>query len=300
MNQPQLSLGSWAFAFGPFENDPWPFSRVLEFAAQAGYDGVEINGFPPHPHPDRYDSPAKCAALVDEIAGYGLGISGYAPTFSGLPPARVEPEVYLDPFRRYLDFCVRCGIATLRVDTVSPPDPLPTGEYEARLARLAGTWHAAAEEAARAGVLLVWEFEPGFWLNKPSEVRRLFEAVGHPNFKLLFDTSHAYMGAVVGARQTGARETLDGGVAEYGRLLGQAIGHLHLIDSDGSLHDNETSTHVAFGAGQIDFVAALTAIKPVIAQLPWWCVDFCFNPQTPTAAVEAVPFVRALMKEVLR
>jgi sugar phosphate isomerase/epimerase len=299
MNQPKLSLGSWAFAFGPFEKDPWPFSRVLEFVSQAGYAGVEINGFPPHPHPVEYDTPAKCRALVREIEGYGLGISGYAPAFGDVPPAVVESEAYLDVFRTCLRFCDHCGITTLRVDTVSPPLPLAPDEYEARFARLAGTWHKAAREAAQAGVLLVWEFEPGFWLNKPSEVVRLVEAVGHENFKLLFDTSHAYMGAVVGARQTGAKETLEGGVAEYGRLVGDMIGHLHLIDSDGSLHDEETSTHVAFGKGQINFTVALAAIKPAIDQLPWWCVDFCFNPQTPTAGVDAVPFVRTLIEEVL-
>jgi sugar phosphate isomerase/epimerase len=298
MSQPKLSLGSWAFAFGPFERDPWPFPRVLAFLTEAGYDGVEINGFPPHPHPDDYDTPAKCKALVKEIEEYGLGISGYAPAFADVPPAVVEPDAYLSKFRTYLDFCSACDITTLRVDTVSPPVPLSPDVYEARFARLAGTWHAAAAEAARAGVLMVWEFEPGFWLNKPAEVVRVVEAVGHENFKLLFDTSHAYMGAVVGARQTGERETLDGGVAEYGRVLGQAIGHLHLIDSDGSLHDNETSTHVAFGKGHVDFDRVLAAIRPVVGQLPWWCVDFCFNPHTPTAAKDAVPFVRALIEEV--
>jgi sugar phosphate isomerase/epimerase len=299
MNQPKLSLGSWAFAFGPFEKDPWPFSRVLEFVSLAGYDGVEINGFPPHPHPAEYDTTAKCAELVKEIEGYGLGVSGYAPVFCDVPPAVVEPSVYLDVFRIYLRFCDRCGISTLRVDTVSPPLPLAPDEYETRFARLAGTWHEAAREAGQAGVLLVWEFEPGFWLNKPSEVVRLVEAVGHENFKLLFDTSHAYMGAVVGARQTGAKETLQDGVAEYGRLVSDMIGHLHLIDSDGSLHDDVTSTHVAFGEGQIDFEEVLAAIVPAIGQLPWWCVDFCFNPQTPTVGADAVPFVRALIEEVL-
>jgi sugar phosphate isomerase/epimerase len=158
----------------------------------------------------------------------------------------------------------------------------------------------AAEEAARIGVRVVWEFEPGFWLNKPSEVKRVVEAVDHENFKLLFDTSHAYMGAVIGARQTGNKELLSGGVSEYGRMLGTMIGHLHLIDSDGSLHNNETSTHVTFGRGKIDFLNVLTAMKTVVSNLPWWCVDFCFNPQTPTAGKEAVPFVHRLMEEVLR
>jgi hypothetical protein len=43
----------------------------------------------------------------------------------------------------------------------------------------------------------------------------------------------------------------------------------------------------------------LRAMRPVIGRLPWWCVDFCFNPRTPAAAKEAVPIVRRLMREAL-
>jgi len=300
MEKPKIALGSWAFSFGPFANDPWSFSRVLQYIAEAGYDGVEINGFRPHPHPDDYDTPQKCKKLVDEITGYGLGISGYAPPFTAVPPAEVSSEAYLQVFRKGLAFCTNCGISVLRVDTVSPPLSWPREEYEARLARLAKTWHLAAEEAAREGVRMVWEFEPGFWLNSPSEVRRVVEAVNHENFKLLFDTSHAYMGSVIGARQTGTKELLRGGVVEYARLLSPMIGHLHLIDSDGSLHDNETSTHTVFGQGNLDFHEVLFALKPVVSKLPWWCVDFCFNPLAPEAAKTAVPFVRGLINEVTR
>ena len=300
MDRPKLALGSWAFTFGPFSNDPWSFSRVLEFIAEAGYDGVEINGFRPHPHPDDYNTSAKCRELANEIEGYGLGISGYAPSFGDVPPAEVDSETYLRAFRKSLIFCENCGIGTLRIDTVSLPEALPPAEYEARFNCLTRTWHLAAKEAATMSVRVVWEFEPGFWLNKPSEVRRVVEAVDHENFKLLFDTSHAYMGAVIGARQTGNTELLSGGVAEYGRFLGTMVGHLHLIDSDGSLHNNETSTHVAFGQGNIDFTGVLVAMKPVISKLPWWCVDFCFNPQTPISGRDAVPVVRRLMEEALK
>jgi sugar phosphate isomerase/epimerase len=300
MNKPKLSLGSWAFSFGPFSEAPWPFSSVLQFIAEAGYDGVEINGFRPHPHPDDYDTPAKCKELMKEIEGYGLGVSGYAPSFVGVPPAEVAADDYLKIFRKSLAFCVNCEISTLRIDTVSPPILLSPEEYTTRFNCLTKTWRQASQEAAGLGIGVVWEFEPGFWLNKPSEVKRVVEAVDHENFKLLFDTSHAYMGAVVGARQTGEKETLKGGVTEYGLFLDGMIGHLHLIDSDGSLHHNETSTHTAFGHGNIDFLEALTAIKPVISQLPWWCVDFCFNPDTPTAGKDAVPFVHRVMEEVLQ
>ena len=298
MDTPNISIGSWAFSFGPFEKDPWPFSRVLKYATDAGYDGIELNGFRPHPHPDDYNTASKCNDLMKAIEGYGLGISGYAPDFTGIPPDQVAAEAYLKALRKCLFLCEQCGIKTLRVDTVSPPEELPDVEYERRFAQLVKTWHTAAEEAAKAGVLIVWEFEPGFWLNRPSEVKRVSEAVGSDNFKLLFDTSHAYMGAVIGARHTGEKELLPGGVAEYARCLGDAIGHLHLIDSDGTLHHDETSTHTPFGEGCIDFKAALAPIRPVVNRMEWWCADFCFCAVTETAAKPAVAFLRNLAKEI--
>lgn len=299
MSRPKISIGSWAFSFGPFSDDPWSFARVLDYAAEAGYDGVEINGFHPHPHPDAYDTPEKCRELVKEIEGHGLGISGYAPDLSATAPDQCDQEEYLQALRKCIVFCNSCSIRTLRVDTVSPPGELPQDVYDERFARLASTWRAAAEEASKEGMTVVWEFEPGFWLNKPSEVLAIAQAVGHESFKILFDTSHAYMGAVVGARQAGEKETLEGGVAEYGRMVLDQIGHFHLIDSDGTLHNDETSTHTAFGKGAIDFNEALAAIKAVVQSLPWWCVDFCFNPEGPTEAKKAVAFVRNLMEETL-
>ena len=115
MAEPRLALGSWAFTFGPFAANPWPFAQVLDFIAQAGYDGVEINGFRPHPHPDDYDTAAKCQALVGEIEARGLGISGYAPSFVDVPPAEVETHAYLAVLRKCLDFWMgaasrRCGL----------------------------------------------------------------------------------------------------------------------------------------------------------------------------------------------
>ncbi|WP_139997384.1 sugar phosphate isomerase/epimerase family protein [Paenibacillus paridis] len=295
--KPKISIGSWAFAFGPFAEDPWSFTRILQYAEQSGYDGVEMNGFAPHPTPDLYPTAASRQALLEEIRSYGLGISGYAPDFTSAPPDRSEPAVYLKLMEGYIDFCTDLGIDTIRVDTVSPPEQLPEDAYEDRFKTLALTWRASAEMAATKNMRIVWEFEPGFWLNKPSEVKRLVEAVNHPAFLVLFDTSHAYMSGVVGARQTGEKELLSGGIVEYARLLEGHIGHFHLIDSDGTLHDEETSTHAAFGAGEIDFQALLKELKPVVSGMEWWCVDFCFNAEVEEWGRQAVPFIRKAMKE---
>jgi len=298
MKRPKFSIGSWAFSFGPFEKDPWSFDRFLEYTAQAGYDGIEINGFHPHPHPDVYDTKEKCQDLKAQIQGLGLGISGYAPDFRHVPAAEVPTEDHLAAIEKTLRFCNHMDINILRVDTISPPEDLETDLYQKRFDQLAHTWREAAKVCQAAGVQLVWEFEPGFWLNKPSEVVNIVKAVNHDNFKVLFDTSHAYMCAVVGARQSGEQETLEGGIVEFAQQLKGHIGHFHLIDSDGTLHDDETSTHAPFGEGFIDFEAIVSAIRAEVEPLEWWCFDFCFCPTTEVDAKKAIPFVENVINRI--
>ncbi len=298
MRRPKFSIGSWAFSFGPFENNPWSFDQFLKYSAQAGYDGIEINGFHPHPHPDVYNTKQKCLELKKEIEGYDLGISGYAPDFRDVPPATVPILDHLKAIEKSLSFCNNMDINVLRVDTISPPGELNPEEYDRRFKQLAHTWNQAATVCENAGVLLVWEFEPGFWLNKPREIREIIEAVNHENFKALFDTSHANMCAVVGARQSGEHEVLNGGIVELAKNLEGHIGHFHLIDSDGSLHDEETSTHTPFGEGNIDFKEVIAAMRDEVEPLEWWCFDFCFCPTTEVDARKAIPYVENVISQL--
>lgn len=291
---PKLAFGSWAFAFGPFANAPWDFDRLCRYAAAVGYQGVEINGFRPHPHDQDFADEDSCAQLKDRISGHGLGISAYAPDFRSTPPAEVALVDYLDRIDSVLGFARRLGIDTVRTDTVTGPGTLPDHLWTERFERLVKAWQAAADRAADSGIRIVWEFEPGFWLNRPSDVVRVLSAVDRSNFQVLFDTSHAYAGAVAGARHGDRPELLTGGAAEYASLIAPWLGHLHVIDGDGSLHDAETSDHLPFGAGKIAFDEVLDALGPKASELDWWTVDFCFCATTERDASLAVPIVRDL------
>jgi sugar phosphate isomerase/epimerase len=272
----KLSLGSWAFSFGPFAENPVPFDRTVARLSEAGYDGIEICGFPPHITLDGYPTPESRKQVTGMLKDYGLGVSGYSADFTSVNPVSEGNQArYLELFRRNVQMSADLGSPTIRVDTVGAPGSLEEKEYRPAFERLAATWREAAEIALRAGVMVVWEFEPGFVFNKPSEVLEMHQQVGHPNFKILFDTSHAFMCGVVGARQYGPRELLAGGVAEFLARLKGRIGHIHLIDSDGTLYGDETSTHRPFGQGRIDF----KALAPQLLELPniqWWCIDMCF------------------------
>ena len=294
---PQLSLGSWAFSFGPFESEPWGFERFCEYAAAKGYDGVEINGFRPHPHDqDR----AGADSLGPLLQSLDLQVSGYAPDLRGTPPAEVTTSEYLARMRSIANFCEQLGIATVRVDTITPPSGPAAGDPRVAYRQLVSTWQHSADLLAESAINLAWEFEPGFWLNRPSQVRKLVSDVDRPNFGVLFDSSHAHTGGAYGARQGEDPEIFDGGSVEYAAYLAKDVSHLHLIDSDGSLHDDDTSDHLPFGAGEVDFPKLLDALGASASRLPWWTVDFCFCPTTERDAALALPIVRALRDEFLK
>lgn len=93
----------------------------------------------------------------------------------------------------------------------------------------------------------------------------------------MFDTSHAYMCGVAGARQHGPKETLGGDVREFLHLPIGRVGAIHLIDSGGTLHAGETGTHRPFGEGLVAF-KELTPHLLAVPNIEWWCVDLCFWP----------------------
>jgi sugar phosphate isomerase/epimerase len=294
---PKISVGSWAYVFGPYEDEPVPLDEVLATLQKLEFDGVELAGFWPHAHPDDYPTAADRAGLRQKIADHGLGISGFAADLTANAPASSDPAVrrgYVDCFKKNVDFCAAIGSPSIRVDTISPP-PLIEGEtYEAAWANLVGVWQDCAEIAAAAGLFVVWEFEPGFMLNKPSEVVRLHDDVNHKAFTILYDTCHAHMCSVVAARQAEPKETLPGGAVEFAAMLKGRIGHIHLIDSDETLHGDETSTHAPFGTGVLDFDALMPAILEAGYTSPWWAIDLCFWPEAWAVTEQSKRFVDGL------
>ncbi|HSB14309.1 MAG TPA: sugar phosphate isomerase/epimerase family protein [Bryobacteraceae bacterium] len=293
----KISLGSWAFSFGPYADNPIPFDKTARRLSEAGYDGIEICGFPPHITLDRYPTKKSRREVVRLLADLNLGVSGYAADLTSVNPVVAGNRgEYLEVLRRNVEMCADIGSPAIRVDSVAAPGSIADSDYQATFARVASLWAEAAEIAQRGGIRMVWEFEPGFVFNKPSEVVAMHDRVGHPNFKVMFDTSHAYMCGVVGARQHGAKETLPGGVPEFLKKLEGRIGHIHLIDSDGTLHGDETSTHRPFGEGYIDF----KGLAPQLLRVPnieWWCIDLCFWANAWGLVEPSLKFVANLIDE---
>ena len=295
MGKKKVSVGTWAYVWGGYADKPIPFPDVVDRLTELKFDGIEFGAFPPHYGPEEYADRAKRLEIKKQLDDHGLAISGIAGAFAGVP-ALINPNDYLDQVKRQLEICLDLNIPKLRVDTNTPPTAIPGGlDYETCFWRYAFVWHRAAEVCAVEGVKLVWEFEPGFLFNKPSEIVRLVYATDHPNFGVLFDSCHAHMCAVVGARQMGEKETLPGGVVQFAHMLTGKISHVHFIDSDNTLHDGETSTHAPFGKGVLDFDAIVKALFEAGYTDDWWPMDLCFWPGALEATAPAKAFMDRLV-----
>jgi len=300
MDGVRLSIGSWAYCFGPYQASPVPFDTVIEKLGKLGFNGVELGGFAPHPSPASCDTAGKRSELKRKVSDQGLTFSGLAADLWSCPIIpQTDNSKWMAAFETNLQFANDLGIDCIRVDSVSPPDVFEKENIDPRLGwdRLVSTFRVAAPRAADRGIRVVWEFEPGFAFNKPSEIMRLPDEVGHENFRVLFDTCHAHICAAVGARQPGEKETLPGGALELLTRLKDKIGHIHLIDSDGSLHGNETSTHAPFGRGVLDFDRLIPEVLRSGCPSNWWTIDLCFWPDAWEVTADAKVFLEGMARK---
>ncbi|MCH8193394.1 MAG: TIM barrel protein, partial [Planctomycetes bacterium] len=275
----KISMGSWAYTTGPTRSGPMPWDEVVATLKELGFDGIELGALSPHPNPQDMPDPEQRDICRERLQATGLGWSALTVHLHHEHLIDTEDtRAYLHRFRQYLQFCVDLGIPIIRVDTVQSPRVLAAVDYESARKRVGETWRRCAAEAEDRGVMLLWEFEPGFAFNKPTDVFRIIEAVNHDNFGILFDTCHAHMVAVQGARQSGTVETLAGGIPEFARKLRGTIHHLHLMDSDGTLDRDRASTRTLMGEGLINFEDVLLELAKHDMRQDWWTLDLGKRP----------------------
>ena len=271
----KVSIGSWAYIFGEYAKNPIPLRKLCEELGKMGFDGISLGGFKPHAHPDDWGTPEKMAELKSLLADNKLEVADFAADMWSVNALKQGDE-YLAIFEKNVDFCDKMGFPIIRVDSDAPP-VLPDGmTYDQVKAYYVDLFKKCAQVAAKKGLLVVWEFEPGFIINEPKNVFEVTKAVNEPNFKILFDTCHAHMGAVEGANHIEKGCVLKGGIVEYCEMLKDMIGVVHVIDSDGTLNEQNTSTHAPFGIGKINFDEVIPALLDKANYLgDWWAIDLC-------------------------
>ena len=297
----KISIGSWAYVFN--QKEEIDFHTILHGLQDLKLDGVELGSFGKHPTPKSHPTKADRQRLKNEVASHGLSFSGIAPDLWSFKLVSVEdPAPYLAAFLGYCTFAHDLGIKLIRVDSVETPDVFEKNNIDPKVGfeRAVNAWNIACKMAADHGLEVSWEFEPGFAFNKPTEIVNMIDAVrskGNKNFGAMYDTCHAYMCAKIGAKQPGTKETLPGGEIELLHNLKGKINHLHLIDSDGSLNEHQTSTHNPFGTGHLDFDKLIPELLQAGVPSDWWCIDLCFWPDAWDVTADSMKFLGRIKKK---
>ncbi len=308
------SIGSWAYTIGPYAASPIDFDTVCDKLKELGFDGVELGAFPPHPNPGNPNGsndswpgamPEKSRRqeLRAKLAQRGLGLSGIAANLWGEKLINTDDQSkYIAEFRTNSEFARDLGIEGIRVDCVQPPIIHREVDYQTAMHRVVRTWKTCCDIARDNGQYVTWEVEPGFAFNKPADAVRIHDAVDQPNFGIQYDTCHGQMVGVRGARQEGEKEVYSSQV-DYIRKLAGRINHIHLIDSDNSCHrdangNDETSTHLPFGQGMLDFDALLPELnKAARLSHDWWTIDLCFWPDAWPATAKCKKALDELIRK---
>jgi len=61
----KLSIGTWAYTFGKYADNPISMEEVAQRLGDLGFDGLSLGGFKPHGHPDLYPTKEDRKKLVD-------------------------------------------------------------------------------------------------------------------------------------------------------------------------------------------------------------------------------------------
>ena len=166
---------------------------------------------------------------------------------------------FIAAFAKNLFFAEDLGIKTIRVDTVEPITVMKEKNLDPKLVmdRVARAFDLCSKLAANRGINICWEFEPGFPINKPSEILELVEARPRRRQEPQFRRPLRFLPCLHVRRRRREPDRRQGNAAR--RRTGAAAkapgqDHAHPPDRLGwHLNEHNTSTHNPFGTGKLNF-----------------------------------------------
>lgn len=202
-------------AFSTLGCPKWPWTRVLEQAAQMGYAGIELRGI--EGEMDLTKRPefqgTRLAQSVKDVAALDLRITDLG---ASARMHEADPKVraaQFDEGRRFIDLAHGLKAPYVRVFG----DRLPAGEAKAvTVQRVIEGLRTLGEHAKGSGVGVILESHGDF--TDSATLLELLKGAALPNVALLWDAHHTFVSA---------KET----PADTFRMLGSYVRHTHLKDS---------------------------------------------------------------------
>jgi sugar phosphate isomerase/epimerase len=220
----------------------WKWDKILDFAKQHGFTGVELRGIQ-----GNMDLPACAefsAARIEqskkEIADHGLHISDLGSSSAMHEKDPQKNEAQLADARRFIDLASELGVPYVRVF-----GNLIEGSVEDAVTRVAKSLRKLADYAGPKNVTVLVESH-GDFVHLPT-LLEIFKQADSPHVAFLWDANHTYV---------------DGGEdpAFTVSQLGKYIRHTHLKDSIGK---GDQAHYVLTGRGEVPVKKQVQALVDI-------------------------------------
>jgi sugar phosphate isomerase/epimerase len=264
----------------------WPIERTFEYAAQLGYDGVEIAPY------TLADSVTEISLLRRKAIRRAAEKSGIE--IVGLHWLLVKPEglsinhpdeIIRIRTQEYMEalihFCADIGGKLLIHGSPHQRTIQEGWDFKAAWERARETFEACLETARKRNVIYCIEplsrMSTNF-INTVEEASRLVKEIRHPNFKMMFDCRHAFV------QEKSVIEAL------LNALDSRALCHIHINDADGR----------GPGFGKSEFTPILkTLIKKNYRN--YLSVEvYPFNPDPQTIASRSIGYLKGILEALTK
>ncbi len=227
----------------------YPIWEVLDYAARAGFDGVELmRGWPMGNYPAS-DQTQRIAALKRLYDSYGLQIFSLQASGRGSFSADAGMrERFLRQAREQIKFAKAIGCDCIGL---WPGGPLRGQTMDQAIGHLASSLREFAKMADDVGMICAFEIEPPFAFRSEEHLKQILAEANDPRVKTIYDSSHF--------------DLFNGSAGKPHELLQRIgvenIGYVHFTDTDGTIRDRGTSKHLGAGDGHIDVDATFKTLK---------------------------------------
>ena len=259
--------------------EDWPLEEVFEYAAEIGYDGVEIAPFTLAP--TVHDIPAARRDEIREAAlSAGVDIIGLHWLLlkpEGLYVNDVDDEIRnrtRDYFKALIQFCGDLGGSVMIIGSPKQRNVLEGWDFDETWKRTRDTFEQCLPTAEEHDVTLCIEplsAEQTNLFSTAAEARKLVSEIGHPNFQTMVDVC------------SGSTEVLP-----VDQLLRDSREHLYHV------HINDANKRGP-GFGETDFVSVMKTLKEIDYQRYASLEVFEFSPDPRTIAAKSLGYLQGIL-----
>ena len=225
----------------------WPWSRILDFAAEHQFAAVELRGIQTNMDLTKVPelAPDHIAEAKRQLKAHGLVVSclGASANMHDMDP--VKHAAQLDEARRFIDLAHALGAPYVRVFGNEYVPGVPRDDM---LAHIAGALHELGDYAKPKKVTVVIESHGDF--TESPALLEILQRADSPNVALLWDAHHTF---VSGKEQP--EDTV--------RQLGRYIRHTHLKDSVPAGPTENDRRYVLTGTGDVPVQRQIAALAKI-------------------------------------